>query len=233
MDDALRRIGGHAQDEDASLPTGLAVLLAFADPDHDPSVPTSWPTSHAYYGVRPDGRLLVEGWDLHRMTVGDLRRAWESGYVTGGWDQIVVLDPEGLGGPADLVSPFVDFLADVGFELVVGAAAYQAQQAKIRIEQWREDRRARAIIDSWHEHGIDGPWTLSQWVDRKVSWSAFEVSTRLGISQVQADSLLAALGYEYSKRLGAWTVGTSQAAINRRRKWDEGESKEWRRPRNR
>ncbi len=142
-----------------------------------------WRASHEYWGVTDDGRLLIDGWGLTDLTVGDLRRGSESGYFEGAWDHIVILDPEGLGGPGDLVSPFTEFLNGVGVELAMGAVLAPIYAAARRVRQSQQDRRARKVVAEWHRHGIDGPWLLSQWIDLKTAWRAEEVATRLGMSR--------------------------------------------------
>lgn len=220
-----------AEDINTERATSLGYFLAFARAAHDPSLPAQWRFQMQYYGVNQEGLLFVDDEQLRRMTVGDLRRSSENGYLLGAWDQIVVMEPEGLGGPGELVSPFLDFLESVGVDIVAGAVL--AGSVKIAATVGREvcDRRARQVIDSWHEHGINGPWVIRRWIDQKRSWPASEVATRLSINQAEAESLLKALGYDYSDRLIEWTVGTTKKAKKRRERWEDAESIEWQRPR--
>jgi hypothetical protein len=237
-DDVLRDVVDNALEslsyDRSSLPTSLAVWLSFPDQNSDPSTQRRWSPDSPYWGVAEDGSLLVEGWNLSTMTVGDLLRASASGYLgSRAWDQIVVLHPEGLGGPGDMVSPFLDFLSDVGLELTVAAAATQVERSARVAQRFAKDRRARQVVDSWHEQGIEGPWILTKWIDVKTSWHAAEVAKRLRLSGEEAESLLTAMGYEYSDHLKEWTVGTTRKSIGRRRRWDECAQAEWQRSRHR
>lgn len=74
---------------------------------------------------------------------------------------------------------------------------------------------------------------MSRWIDTKTAWTAEEVTKRLGMTRREAESFLRAMGYEYSERLGLWTVGTTDEAVKRRMRWDRGSTKEWQRPRRR
>lgn len=219
-------------DDDERDPFSHAAWLAFADPTRS-TEPSVWRTGHKYWGVSADGRLIADGWNLQHLTIGDLRRGWESGYVDGAWNHVVVLQPEGLGGPGDLVSPFAEFFGNVGMEIAVGFISAPLLRAARGIRQRQRDRRARRVIAGWHRQGIDGPWVLTSWIDTKTTWKPDEVARRLGISRQEAESLLEAVGYEYSQRLHAWTVGTSEKAVKRRKRWDRGVNTEWRRPRSR
>ena len=229
IDGALRSIRGLGQ----SVPTLHAVMLSFPDPAIDSANPAKWVVGHDYWGVAEDGRLLAEGWSLSEMTVGDFRRGAESGYIDGAWDHIVVIHPEGLGGPGDLLSPLVEFLQNVGVELAVGAAATQVERVKDATQRLTKDHRARQVVKSWHEQGIEGPWTLNAWIDVKSAWDATEVAKRLKLTLAEAESLLHAMGFEYAQRLNRWTVGTSKKAIKQRRRWDENAQQEWQRTANR
>jgi hypothetical protein len=229
IDEALRSMPTMGE----SLPTVHAVMLAHPDPAIDPATPIEWAGAHAYWGVAEDGRLLVEGWGLSKMTVGEFRRGAESGYVDGSWDHIVVVHPEGLGGPGDLLSPLIEFLQNVGVELATGAAVTQIGKVKDAAQRLTKDHRARRVVESWHEQGIEGPWTLDAWIGVKSAWDANEVAKRLRLTLAEAESLLHAMGYEYAERLGRWTVGTSKKAIKQRRRWDKNAQREWQRPRHR
>jgi hypothetical protein len=226
IEDALREI--HEGEDPGS--THLAVWLSFADPEQA-STPKVWTSSHEYWGVSADGRLVADGWNLRHLTVGDLRRGSESGYFEGAWDHIVVLDPEGLGGPGDFVSPFTEFFGNVGVDLAAGLVMTPLLRAARRVRRMQSDRRARRVIAGWHRQGIDGPWVLTKWIDKKSTWKAEEVAMRLAMSLQEAESLLEAVGYEYSDRLQAWTVGTTEKASKRRKRWDRGVATEWQRPR--
>lgn len=214
------------------LQAGCPVWLDFARSSDDPAAPRTWVTQQYFFGVDLDGKLIVRDWHSLAMTVGDLRRAGESGYLPGDWDQIVILVPEGLGGGGELVSAFVDFLQTVGFETAVGAAGATATAAGQRAaRRLLYDRRARQVAESWHDQGIEGPWTLTKWVDTKTAWDAAEVAKRLQLGGEEAVSLLEAMGYERSERLGKWTVGTSRKAVRQRQRWEKQAQKEWQRPR--
>lgn len=210
------------------------VWLAFVDPADDATAPRKWRTLQYFYGVTVDGRLTVADWYGFTMTVGDVRRAGESGYLSGNWNRVVVLVPEGLGGGGEVVSAFVDFLQAVGFNTAAGLAATPviAMGERLRRRVFN-DRRAREVAENWHEQGLDGPWTLTDWVDTKTAWDPAEVAKRLRLTGEEAVSLLKAMGYERSTRLGAWTVGTSKKAVKQRKRWDANAQKEWQRPRRR
>lgn len=227
IDDALRAIPGM----DQTLPTFHAVVLSLPDPAIDPAVPARWLGAQDYWGVAEDGGLLVEGWELSKMTVGEFRRGVESGYAKGAWDHIVVTHPDGIGGMGDLLSPLVEFLQDVGVELAVGGAATQIGRVKDAAQRLTRDRRARQVVTSWHEQGIQGPWTLTSWIDIKPAWDADEVSRRLKLTLPEAESLLQAMGFEHVRRIDKWTVGTSKKAAKQRRRWDESAQREWQSPR--
>jgi hypothetical protein len=226
LEGALREIH-RGEDLD---PFGLAAWLAFGDREQA-SVPKVWAHSSHYWGVTEDGRLIVADWGLEGLTIGDLRRGAESGYFEGAWDHIVVLEPEGLGGPGDFVSPFTEFFSNVGVDLAAGILIGPVLKIGRRLRQFQRNRRARRVIAGWHRQGLDGPWVLSEWIDRKTSWNAEEVGKRLGLTRQEAESLLEAVGYEYSARLQAWTVGTTEKAQRRRKRWDRGVATEWQRPR--
>lgn len=80
-----------------------------------------------------------------------------------------------------------------------------------RVRRIQRDRRVKRVIAGWHRQGIDGPWILTRWVDTKTTWPADEVAKRLAITRHEAESLLKAMGYEYSDRLQAWTRGYDRA----------------------
>lgn len=214
------------------LVRGRPVWLSFARRSDDPAMPRTWEPQQYYFGVAVDGALIVQDWDSLAMTVGDLRRAGESGYLPGDWDHVVVLVPWGLGGGGEIVSEFVNFLQAVGFNTGVGVAGTAATTVGRRLaRRIFSDRRARQVVDSWHEQGLDGPWTLTKWIDTKTAWNAGEVAKRLRLTSEEAVSLLEAMGYELSERLGKWTVGTSKKAVKQRQRWNKNAQKEWQRPR--
>lgn len=200
--------------------------LTFATPEHEPSVAAQWRFQQDYYGVDATGRLFIDDVQLKRMTVGDLARSGRAGYLVGAWDRIVVMRPEGLGGGSpvvDLVAQFVDFLDKVGFELAVGTASTQLGRVAERINTVRGDVRVRKIIRSWDDRGIDRPWEIRRWIDMKTRWDAAEVAKRLRIERTEAESLLRALGFDFEARLDSWTVGTTEKARKRRKKWERAE----------
>lgn len=214
------------------LALGRPVWLDFVDPADNPVTPTRWQAQVSYFGVTVDGLLRVQDWRTLAMTVGDLRRAGESGYLPGDWDQVVVLVPEGLGGGGEFVSAFVDFLQAVGFKAAAGLATAPVIAAGERTRRRVfTDRRARQVAENWHEQGLEGPWTLTEWVDKKTAWDPSEVAKRLRLTGEEAVSLLEAMGYERSERLGVWTVGTTKEAAKQRKRWDAKAQDEWRRPR--
>jgi hypothetical protein len=61
------------------LAFGRPVWLDFVPASDDAAVPRKWATQTYFFGVDNIGRLIVQDWYSLRMTVGDLRRAGESG----------------------------------------------------------------------------------------------------------------------------------------------------------
>lgn len=226
------------QDADLVPLTDHGYYLAFARPETD-AEPVAWGFrfQQSYYGVTSDGLLTIHGTNLAGMTIGDLRRAGEAGDVDGDWNRIVIIPPEGLGGPGDLVSPFLDFLAAVGIDLakdltvdlakaaVIGGTGYAAVK---RTKDKAGDRPARKAAQAWAARGIAGPWEISRWIDRRDSWDEGVVAKRLGMPTEAARQLLEALGYQpHPKKVATWVVGTTTKAKKRRKQWDKAESRAW------
>jgi hypothetical protein len=217
------------KDADLVPLTNHGYYLAFARPaaDMEP-VPWGFRFQQSYYGVTSDGLLAIYGTDLSGMTVGDLRRAGEAGEIDGDWNRIVIIPPEGLGGPGDLVSPFLDFLNAVGIDLaagaVIGGTGYAVKRAKDKVG----DRPARKAAQAWAARGIAGPWEISRWIDRRDSWDETVVAKRLGIPTEAGRQLLEAIGYQpHPKKAATWVVGTTTKAKKRRKQWDKAESRAW------
>jgi len=171
-----------------------------------------------YVGVDSEGLLYVDDRQLARLTIGDLRRAGESGYTPGVWNRLVIFRPEGLGGGEALVD-LAAFINNIGVSLVATSATWMVKRAVTMLRRGRQDREARRLAGAWVAAGLDEPWRLLRWLDFKGTWDAVEVARRLGLSTDQAEELLRAAGYEWSRELARWTFGTSWKAKRRRRHW--------------
>jgi len=201
--------------------------MAFVQPGSD-NEPIAWGHrfQQSYYGVSEEGLLSEYSTELLGLTVGDLRRAGQSGDIDGDWFRPVVIPPEGLGGPGDLVSPILDFLNDLGLNIVgnvaLGAVTLVAKPLKDKIT----DVPARRVARSWQDRGLDHPWKVRCWIDRHDSWNHAKVAKRLGITERSACDLLEALGYvRHPRRPDTWVVGTTKDARKARAKWEKAESR--------
>lgn len=224
IDAALKHILGTRQ----NLPTQLAVLLSFPEATRVGGALIDTNPMTTVWGVSQDGHLFAESLELNKITIGDLRRGAESGYMPATWTEIIVHEPEGLGGPGDLLVPFAEFLQDVGVEFTVGLAAAKANELLHWSKRVHLDRRARRVVSNWSEQGVLGPAILDHWIGLKTSWSTDEVAVRLRLTQPEACSLLTAMGYEFKPRLNAWIMGASKKSRKRRARWEKCAQKAWR-----
>lgn len=158
-------------------------------------------------------RLIVEDWYSLAMTVGDFRRAGASRHLPGDRDRVVLLVPWGLvrcGGGGQRICGLSTSSRVENRGRVAGTAATSVGQRVTR--RPFNDRRARQVVDRWHEQGVEGPWTLTRWIDTKNAWDAAEVAKRLQLTGDEAVSLLGAVSY---KRSSAWGSGALAPARRR------------------
>lgn len=227
--DATKQAGVEAD----SMLTRSGYYLAFPLSDRAANEPVSWgfEIDTEYFGVDQDGHLVLDGPELKRLTVGDWQRARVSGYYPGISEELVLVKPDGLGGPGEFANDLLAFFRDINVNIVATVVAARLSLRPIATwKQRQDDKRARRVLKGWHQKGIDGPDQIARWVDKKDSWTATEVAERLNITSKGAEEILEALGFEFHQRRSAWVPGTSDAAIERRRRWDGREAIDWDRP---
>lgn len=178
------------------------------------------------YGVRTDGSLFIEGRSLSSITLGDVHRGIQAGYMPGSIDRVVIKYPQGLGGGLlETTDQLIQFLDNLGVLVTTAAGGNWVWTRRHGPKRHWNDRQARRTARAWREGKIQTPFDLRQWIDLKGQWEASEVATRLSIPNSTADALLEALGYEYDRRSGKWTMSTSAAARDKRNHWLDGESR--------
>ena len=149
-----------------------------------------------------DGAALVWGFmDPARgdLEVAAIMRATAAGYNDHDYSDVIIGTQAGRGGDSG-VTDWVNFLGNLNINLISNViwVAIAAALAKVGIvlRSKKEDAEISRIAKQWEARGINSPFRLRRWIDKRTEWSAVEVTTRLGITVKGTLSLLTALGYE-------------------------------------
>lgn len=165
---------------------------------------------------------------VEQISLNDLNRLLDLGYLRGRRGVIVTDLPEGRGGEGGLDFDLAAFLLDQGVDLGIEFARdvfiYRLVSPMLgRLRNSRRDRAARRVASEWKSKNLLYAWQLRELVDRKNLWSAEELAKALRVPKPAARRILKALGYQ-KNAAGKWQPGVNRKHRKRRDRWLAGET---------
>jgi hypothetical protein len=184
------------------------------------------------FGVDAEGRLIVANDEFDNITLADLMRSAQAGYLPGDpMRPIMVPGERGDGGiffdPSSWVALWeaMQHAADQmhldwirgsygGISAVLFA---RKQYAKLR------DKSAKKLAQQWIADNNVKARGLRAWIEARPTWKSAEVASRLGIDAEEAQALLLALGYEKDSGSHIWRRTGSESAEQLLQVWIDNE----------
>ena len=124
------------------------------------------------FGIDAEGRLVLDGDRLRRLTIGDLRRAAASGWVSFDPNRLLAYEIWGASSPGS-TGTITAFLNE-HWEFLVPYALGAAYKANSTLR----NRRVRQQVAQWHRQGIHDPWQIRAFIVLRNDWTPTPRSSR-------------------------------------------------------
>lgn len=168
------------------------------------------------FGIDTEGRLVLDGDRLRRLTIGDLRRAARSGLTRREADRLVAYEVYGdfSLGPTGTIVAFLNEHWEFLVPYALGAA-YKANAAL-------RNRRIRQQVAQWHRQGIHDPWQIRAFLARRNDWTPAQVAKLVSLDEESAARLLTAMSY-VQLDTGLYVLGQTDEAKKALDDWKKAE----------